>query len=147
MDSGNFEKNEIEKKLLEKLEILYVALYDYANDTLIKLFINTNLTDDIVNDFCIKMSEYDTEFKDLFDTLDKEYNIVTKLINKIKDKENLYLDKLSGIENEECVEYEEVNKKLDIIIDFDSYIYKINNGYVQYEYSKIIEMLNILDQF
>ena len=146
MDSGDFEKNEIKKKLLEKLEILHVELYDYANDTLIKLFINTNLTDEIVNNFCIKMSEYDIEFKDLFDTLDKEYNIVTKLINKIKDKENLYLDKLSGIENEESAEYEEVNKKLDIIIDFDSYIYKINNGYVQYDYSKIIEMLNKLDE-
>ena len=92
------------------------------------------------------MSEYDIEFKDLFDTLDKEYNIVTKLINKIKDKENLYLDKLSGIKNEESTEYEEVNKKLDIIIDFDSYIYKINNGYVQYDYSKIIDMLNKLDE-
>lgn len=146
MDSGDFEKNEIKKKLLEKLEILHVELYDYANDTLIKLFINTNLTDEIVNNFCIKMSEYDVEFKDLFDTLDKEYNILTKLINKIKDKENLYLDKLSGIENEECAEYEEVNKKLDIIIDFDSYIYKINNGYIKYDYSKIIEMLNELDE-
>ena len=127
MDSGNFEKNKIKKELLEKLEIIYHNLYDYANDILIKLFIDTNLTDDNVNNYCIKMSGYDVEFKDLFDTLDKEYNIVTKLTNKITEKENFYLDKLTGIENENSVEHDEVNKKLDIIIDFDSYIYKINN--------------------
>ena len=146
MDSGNFEKNKIKKELLEKLEIIYHNLYDYANDILIKLFIDTNLTDDNVNNYCIKMSGYDVEFKDLFDTLDKEYNIVTKLTNKITEKENFYLDKLTGIENENSVEHDEVNKKLDIIIDFDSYIYKINNGYIQYEYSKIIEMLNKLEE-
>jgi molecular chaperone DnaK (HSP70) len=145
MDSGNIEKNEIKNELLKKLEILHVELYEYANDTLIKLFIDTNLTDSIVNDYCIKMNEYDIEFKDLFDTLDKEYNIVTKLINKIKEKENFYLDKLAGVENEESAEYIEINKKLDIIIDYDSYIYRINNGYVQYDHSKVTNMINKLD--
>jgi len=146
MDSGSFEKNQVKKELLIKLESLYGDLYGYANDTLIKLFVETNLTDDSVNDYCIKMNEYDIEFKDLFDTLDKEYNIVTKLINKIKEKENFYLDKLSAVANDESPEYKEINKNLDVIIDFDSYIYKINNGYVQYEYPKIIEMLNKLDE-
>jgi molecular chaperone DnaK (HSP70) len=146
MDSGNLEKNKIKKELLEKLENLYIVLYDYANEVLIKLFVETNLTDDIVNEYCITINEFDIEFKNLFDTLDKEYNILTKLINKIKEKENLFLDKLSLIDNEKSAEYEEINKKLDMIIDFDSYIYKMNNGYTQYTHSKIIEILNKLDE-
>jgi molecular chaperone DnaK (HSP70) len=146
MDSGSHEKNEIKKNLLDKLEILHNELYNYANDTIIKLFIENNLTDEIVNTYCIKLNEYDIQFKKIFDELDKEYNIVSKLMNKIKEKENTYLDKLSTIQNEDSPEFKEINKKLDLIIDFDSYIYKINNGYIQYESSKIIKILNELQE-
>lgn len=146
MDSGNLEKNEIKKTLLDKLAILMTNLYDYANDILIKLFVETNLTDELVNEYCTKMNEYDSEFNELFDTLDKEYNIINKLIDKIKEKENLYLSQLDNIQNEESEEYISICKKLDTIIDLDSWIYKINNGYIQYEYPKIIEILNKLDE-
>ena len=146
MDSGNLEKNVTKNKLLEKLEILYVNFYDYANDVLIKLFVGTNLTDDDVNNYCINMSNYDIEFKELFNTLDEEYNILTKLVNKIREKENLYLDKLSIIREENSDEYKKINEKLDMVIYFDSYIYKVNNGYCQYEHGEIIEMLNKLDE-
>ena len=146
MDSGNPEKNVTKNKLLEKLEILYVNFYDYANDALIKLFVDTNLTDDDVNNYCINMSNYDIEFKELFNTLDEEYNILTKLVNKIREKENLYLDKLSIIREENSDEYKKINEKLDMVIYFDSYIYKVHNGYCHYEHGEIIEMLNKLDE-
>ena len=146
MDSGNLEKNEIKKELLNNLSILFTDLYDYANDILVKLFIERNLTDELVNEYCTKMNKLDSEFNELFDNLDKEYNIINKLIDKIKEKENLYLLQLDNIQNEESEEYKTTCKKLDIIIDFDSWIYKINNGYIQYEYSKITEILNKLDE-
>jgi hypothetical protein len=146
LDSGNFDKNKNKNDLVAQLEFLYNELYDYANDTIIKLFVNAELSDDIVNEYCIKMNNYDIQFKNIFDTLDEEFNVVTRLINKIKEKENYYLEKLSTIENEELPEYLLVSNILDMIIDFDSYIYKINNGYVQHEHSKIIEILNKLEK-
>jgi succinate dehydrogenase flavin-adding protein (antitoxin of CptAB toxin-antitoxin module) len=146
MNSENKEKNEIKNELLDKLSILYTKLYDYANDALIKFFVETNLTDDLVNEYCTIMNNLDSEFKELFDTLDKEYNIITKLVDKIKEKENFYLSQLDNIQDEESQEYKTICKKLDIIIDFDSWIYKINNGYIQYEYNKITEILNKLDE-
>ena len=139
------ESYEIKNNLIEKLMKLYNIINDYANDILIKLFIDTSITDDMVNDFCLNMSNFDSEFKDNYEILDKEFNIITKLISKIKEKEEFYLDKLSLIENEETLEYKEINKKLDIIIENDSYIYKINNGYIQYDYEKIIDILNKLE--
>jgi molecular chaperone DnaK (HSP70) len=145
MDSGNLEKNEIKKELLDRLSILMTNLYDYANDILIKLFVETNLTDELVNEYCTKMNYYDSEFNEVYDTLDKEYNIINKLVDKIKEKENLYLLQLDTIQNENSEEYMDISKKLDTIIDFDSWIYKINNGYAQYEDSKIAEMLNKID--
>jgi molecular chaperone DnaK (HSP70) len=146
MNSENKEKNEIKNELLNKLSILYTNLYDYANDILIKFFVESNLTDDLVNEYCTRINNLDFEFKELFDTLDKEYNIITKLVDKIKEKENLYLSQLDNILDEESQEYKTTCTKLDMIIDFDSLIYKINNGYVQYEYNKITEILNKLDE-
>lgn len=145
METDDVEKNQIKMDLLEKLSKLYDNIYNYANDILIKLFVETNLTDKNVNEYCINMSKLDNEFKDIYEKLDNEFNIVTKLINKIKEKEENYLDKLSLINNEDSQEYKEINKILDMIIEFDSYIYKINNGYIQYDFNKIIEILNKLD--
>jgi molecular chaperone DnaK (HSP70) len=135
-------KNEI----MTNLNNLYNQLYTYANDIMIKLFIDTNLTDDIVNNYCVQMNKYDNEFKILYENIDTEYNILTKLINKIKEKENYYLDKLSLITDENTNEYLEINKKLDIIIEFDSFIYKIDNGYVDYNHNKIYDMLTLLEK-
>ena len=147
METDNQEKNQTKKILLEHLSKLYNNMYDYANDILIKLFVANNLVDEVVNEYCINMSNLDNEFKEEYEVLDKEFNIVTKLINKIREKEDSYLEKLSSFEeNEESQEYKEINKKLDTIIEFDSYIYKINNGYIQYDSNKIIEILNKLEE-
>ena len=146
MDSGDETKNKNKKDLLDSLTELYTNLYDYANDSLIKLFVETNLTDELVNEYCIKMNELDSEFKELFDSLDKEYNVITQLVNKIREKENEYLSQLDNVKDEESEEYKTITKKLDTIIEFDSWIYKINNGYIQYEYSKITEILNRLEE-
>lgn len=146
IETENEEKNIIKKNLLNKLDILYNEVYDYANDILIKIFVDKNLSDDLINEYCVNMNNLDSNFKDEYQKLDNEFNLVTKLINKIKEKEDLYLDKLSTIENENSIEFKEINKKLDILIDYDSYIYKINNGYIVYDATKITEILNDLEK-
>ena len=143
MECENEEKTINKNNLLNKLNTLFNSIYEYANDTIIKLFINTNLTDDLVNEYCTQIYNLDIEFKELFDTLDKEYNIIGKLINKIKDKENFYLEKLSNSENNELITL--INIKLDKIIEFDSWIYKMNNSYIKYDFNKIIEILNEIE--
>ena len=147
METENDEKNKIKKDLLEKLNLLFTNLYDYANDILIKIFVDASLNDDIINEYCMNMNNLDLEFKDEYEKLDKEFNIITKLIDKIKEREDFYLDKLSKLKNEQTEEYMEINKKLDLIIEYDSYIYKINNSYIEYDSNKVIEMLNKLDFF
>jgi len=47
----------------------------------------------------------------------------------------------TSIENNTSIEFLEINKKLEQIIDFDGYIYKINNGYEQYDAKKILDMI------
>lgn len=141
MDFGD--KNDDKNKIVEQITNLFNNLYDFANDILIKLFIEDKLTDDIVNEYCIKMNNYDNEFKDLYNILDNECNIVNKLVNKIKEKEDYYLNKLSSETNEHNIEL--INSKLDEIIKYESYLYKINNGYIKYEFEKINNLFNQLD--
>lgn len=143
--NGDEQSSELKKDLIEKLNKLYREISDYANDILIKLFVDTSITDEIVNEYCLNMSKLDSNFKEDYEILDKEFNIITKIINKIKEKEEIYLTKLSLIENEDSEEYKEINKKLDLIIEYDSYIYKINNGYIKYEPENLIKMTDNLD--
>jgi molecular chaperone DnaK (HSP70) len=137
--------NDEEQKLYNLLLLSFNTSFDFANDSLIKLFVDVNLTDDFVNNMCSTMNNLDIEFKELFSKLDAQHNVINKLIEKIKEKENFYLNQLDLIQDKECDEYNFIYKKLDIIIDFDSYIYKINNNYEAFDDLKITNMLNFLD--
>ena len=144
IETNDIQKIQIKNELIEKLNLLYNNVYEYANDILIKLFVELNITDELVNEYCLNMNELDNKFKQEYEILDSEFNIVTKLINKIKEKEDFYLNKLSLLD-EDSSEYKEITLKLDSIIEYDSYLYKINNGYVQYEMEKIINILNAIE--
>jgi molecular chaperone DnaK (HSP70) len=146
MELETTEKNINKNNLIEKLNGLFDSLYEYANENLIKLFVDKDLTDEIINDCCQNMNKLDLEFKEEYQNLDKEFNIITKLINTIKDKEDYYLEKISSITNENSKEFMEINKKLDQIIEYDSYIYKINNGYIQCETNKLNEILETIKE-
>jgi hypothetical protein len=118
---------------------------DYSNDILIKFFIDNNLTDEIVNDNITTINNMDIQFKELFELLDKEYNIINKLIDKLKQKETELLNQLEQAEqNKNETMIDEINNSLNEILEYDSYIYKINNGYVQYDYARILEIINSL---
>jgi len=141
METDNEDINIKKKELITKLEQIYNNVYDYANDVLIKIFVDKELTDDLINEYCSTLNKLDIQFKEEYENLDKEFNLMTKLINAIKEKEDLYLDKITSIENNTSIEFLEINKKLEQIIDFDGYIYKINNGYEQYDAKKILDMI------
>lgn len=145
METENEEKEQVKKDLLENLNKLFNNLYTYANDILIKFFIDKNLTDDLVNEFCLTLNNLDFEFKTLYDKINQEFNIITKLINKIKMKEDYYLEQLIKINNQDSDEYKEINKKLEKLIDYDSIVYKINNGYMQLKIEIIKELIDKLD--
>jgi hypothetical protein len=87
--------------------------------------------------------------------------LVNKLINKIKEKEEFLLNELDSIsksqESQESTEFQEstesntqkendINSKLDIIIEFQSIIYKIDSGYTKVDSNKINSMIDILEK-
>lgn len=131
-------------ELLNNLYIYFDKVNQYTNDILIKFFIEKDLTDNIVNDYCLNLNNLDIEFKEQYNLFNDEYNIINKLITKIKNKEDELLDKLEKENNNEYVNV--INKKLDVIIEFDSIIYKINSGYTtDIENNKILDMIKILE--
>lgn len=143
MDLGTEEKNNKKKILLDNLTNLKNNLYNYANDWMIKFFVEKNLTDEIVNECCVNLNNYDTEFKELYELVENEYNDVSKLVKMIEQKENHYLNLLEECESE-SKEYKEVCSKLDKIIEYDSYLYKVNNGYEKYSAVVINEIYDKL---
>jgi hypothetical protein len=138
MNIDNNTNNKINNILL-----LYEKVNSYANDILIQFFIDNNLNNELVTEYCTNLNNYDIEFKEEFNTLDDEYNIINKLINKLKDKEEEYINLLentnSDSDNEEKIN--EINKKLDRLIEIDSIIYKINSGYISIENSQILDII------
>jgi molecular chaperone DnaK (HSP70) len=140
-------------EILQNINILIndiEILYQYANDYLIKFVIDSELNDDIVQEYTNNLYELDLNFKEKFANFNDEFNIINKLINKLKEKENLLLDKLEKIQSSntdyECSdEYIKINSNLDIIIEFESIIYKTNSGYSKINNDKIVNMINLLD--
>jgi hypothetical protein len=141
IQSMNIDNNTNNK--INNILLLYEKVNSYANDILIKFFIDNNLNNEIVTEYCTNLNNYDIEFKEEFNTLDDEYNIINKLINRLKDKEEEYLNLLENInydsDNEETKN--EINKKLDRLIEIDSIIYKINSGYISIENSQILDII------
>jgi molecular chaperone DnaK (HSP70) len=150
---------------INNIVLLYDKVNSYANDVLIKFFIENNLNNDVVNEYCTNLNNYDIEFKNEFILLDDEFNIINKLINKLKVKEEEYLNLLEkinsenienseNIKNSENIENSEnikkinkINEKLDKLIEIDSIIYKINSGYISIENSQLLDIINSSDIF
>jgi heat shock protein 5 len=153
---------------INNLFYLFNQVNEYASDVLLNFFIDKNLDDDKVNDICIKLNELDISFKEQFDLFNEEHNIVNKVINKINEKENILLEQLEIYEKKNDIKIEElslsenisdindsyihddkfiksINEKLELIIEFQGYIYKMNSGYSEVDTDKLINILKILD--
>ena len=89
-------------------------------------------------------------FKEDYNEFSESFNIFKQINKKIKEKEDKYivlLDELNDNINN-TINNEETNKKiqltngiLDLLIDYDSIIYKMNNGYEAVDDEKLNIML------
>ena len=142
----------------ENLQNSFNNIYNYASDILINFFIDKNLSDDTVNDTVNNLYHLDLEFKNLFNGFNDKFNIVSKLINQIEEKENYFLNKLESsfkksqliINTNESndtsnIEINNINDKLDIIIEFQSIIYKMNSGYTDTDIDKLSYILDCVN--
>jgi len=137
----------------------------------IDFFINKDLTNEYVDSIISNLYNMDVEFKEQFNSFNDDFNLVNKLINTLEEKENYYISKLDFLTNKSTQEFENlsdqihptdliehidtanlesdilhpelqnINDKLDIIIEFQSQIYKMNSGYIDVDLDKLTHML------
>jgi hypothetical protein len=140
--SVEYIKNELLPKLVDEQK----KIYDYANDILIKFFVDSNITDLDVNKYMEIIYKMDIDFKEIFTIVDAEFNIINRLIEKIKECEEKLLIQMECAEKEANNNFiKTINEKLEIVMEYDSFIYKISNGYEQFDYTKIQDIINELN--
>ncbi len=151
MENNDDELQNIVVNLLSELN----NVYEYANQILIHFFTEKDLTDEVIEEYTVNLYNKDNDFKKIFNNFNEEFNLINKLITKIKEKEDILLNKLDLIENEQNEQNEQneeneliihINKKLDIIIDYQSVIYQMNLGYCKVENKKILEMIDQIEK-
>lgn len=164
---------------LDDLEKTFNTVFDFASDNLLNFFINKNLTSEYVDEVVNKLYQMDIDFKEKFNLFDDEFNIVSKLINKLEEKENYYLgllelmgntlkiidddnltkptepnepnEPIEPIEPNEPIindknEIKSINDKLDIILEYQSVIYKMNSGYIESDMDRLTNMLETIEK-
>jgi molecular chaperone DnaK (HSP70) len=142
-DENNNEKYNIIREQYDKINEL-------ANDLLVKFFIEKALSEEyVIENMGIIKTTYDT-FKKDYDEFSESFNIFKQLNKKIKEKEDKYIglmDELNeNINNEESSKkIQLINGILDLLIDYDSIIYKMNNGYEVVDVEKLNIMLEKLN--
>ena len=189
-ETNSPEANSLETNFNE-LQAKFDVVFTYASDTLLQFYLNKKLAEEYVNDIVNKMYELDVEFKEMFNTFDKEFNIITKLITKLEDKEESYLSNLEYLETKYAKlklkkfkkssgknlklksksnkkhnkknnkvysnsqnllganlkkKINSINNNLDIIIEFQGVIHKMNSGYVESDMNKLSHMLECVNK-
>ena len=114
-------------------------ILEKSNDLIIKILTNKNINKEIIEEDIKEIRELNIQYNNNNNNK-SEIDIITELIQQ---KENYYIDLIDNNENKEKID--EYKRKLDIISDIDMIVYKIVNNYEEYDKSKIIEILNILE--
>lgn len=111
---------------------------NFINDQLIDIFVNKDIDElELIKTVNTINNNYD-EFMTLYLGIEN-INIINNLLDKIKIKEEeLFLEMET---NEEI----DNSDKLDIIMEIDNEIYKMNGGYSQISLENIQKMINIID--
>lgn len=155
---SNIDDNDTQdfKIKIKDLSLEHEKVNQYANDYLIKFFIEKNLTDDIVQEYIQKLYELDINFKNVYEEFNKEFNYINNLIDKLKEKEEYFLNLLEKFDNqinlltsnEDDISEQKnyVENKLEIILEFQTIIYKMNSGYVKIDNDKINDMLKLIEK-
>lgn len=139
MSKANDKKLENDNKF-NKIETLYDNLFNFASDNLLNFFINKNLSQEYVDSIVNELYQMDVDFKKEYNLFDSEFNIISKLINKLEEKENYYLSLLEQDDTNE-----NINNKLDIILEYQSIIYKMNSGYIDTDIDRLTSMLSTVE--
>ena len=154
----NENNNENNKEKYNIIREQYDKVNELANDLLVKFFIEKALSEEYVieNIETIKTLYY--TFREDYNEFSESFNIFKQINKKIKEKEDKYiilLDELNENINNNInnkINNEETNKKiqltngiLDLLIDYDSIIYKMNNGYEVVDVEKLNIMLEKLN--
>ncbi len=167
---SNIENNDSDhfKIKLNNLILEHEKVNQFANDYLIKFFIEKNLNDDIVQEFTHKLYDLDISFKNIYEEFNQQFNYINNLIDKLKDKEEHFLNLLEELDNqiesltnvtnnnttnEDNLENHKLSEqkinienKLEIILEFQTIIYKMNSGYIKVDSDKINDMLKLIDK-
>jgi len=136
----------------------YDKVNELANDLLVKFFIEKALSEEyVIENMEIIKNLYYT-FREDYNEFSESFNIFKQINKKIKEKEDKYiglLDELNENINNNInnkINNEEINKKiqltngiLDLLIDYDSIIYKMNNGYEVVDIEKLNTMIEKLN--
>jgi molecular chaperone DnaK (HSP70) len=145
----NTNENKHEEKY-NNIREQYNKVNELANDLLVKFFIEKALSEEYVieNMETIKGAYY--TFKEDYNEFSESFNIFKQINKEIKEKEDKYITLLDELNNN--INDEEINKKiqltngiLDLLIDYDSIIYKMNNGYEDVDIEKLNMMLEKLN--
>ena len=121
-------------------------IYELANDLLLKLFIEKDITIDFVNEKITELNVMDEKFRILYDEFNQEFNILQKLMRKISETEEKYLALLEKIDECETEKIKVINGVLDLVIDYESIVHKINNKYIEKDDEKIKSMILELEK-
>jgi heat shock protein 1/8 len=143
-------KNKENKEMIDKINISFMNVYNLANELLLKFFIETDINDTFVKDSINEINTLDNEFKMIYNILYTEHNLLLTVTNKLNESENKYLDLLDKL-NENSEENNEkiklINNILELIIEYDSTLYKMNNGYIEINEEKLQQILDELNKF
>jgi len=128
----------------------YDNVNELANDLLVKFFIEKALSEEYVIENIETIKTAYHNFREEYNEFSESFNIFKQINKKIKEKEDKYIILLDELN--ENINNEETNKKiqltngiLDLLIDYDSIIYKMNNGYEVVDIEKLNTMLEKLD--
>ena len=121
-------------KNLEELQILYDNLIKYADEKVLLFYINDSLTDDIVKTITLTLYNYDLKFKEKYEILYNELNVIDALKQQLEELENKVLQIYDNSDNELKHNFDSILEKL---IEFNTYIYSVENNYETINYNNI----------
>jgi len=138
--------NNISEENFNKIEKLFNEVYNFTSDNLLNFYINKDFKDEKIKELENKLKNFDSKFKDLFNTYNNEFNILNNILTKIKNKEEDFLSTLENINDQNSNEFKNINDKLEIILEIEANIYKINNGYIKPDFNKLNNFIEIIEK-
>jgi molecular chaperone DnaK (HSP70) len=138
--------NNISEENFNNIEKLFNEVYNFTSDNLLNFYINKDFKDEKIKELENKLKNFDSKFKDLFNTYNNEFNILNNILTKIKNKEEDFLSTLENINDQNSNEFKNINDKLEIILEIEANIYKINNGYIKPDFNKLNNFIEIIEK-